>query len=412
MAKKLTKKASLVSIEEQISLIERKSVEIISKEELIQKLNRGTPLKIKAGFDPTSPDIHLGHTVILNLMKVFQDLGHEVIFVVGSFTAMVGDPSGARATRKHLSFEEVEKNAQTYAEQAFKILDRKKTKIVFNHEWLSKLSAGDMCHLASQMTVARMLERDDFEKRFKAQKPIAIHEFLYPLFQGYDSVEIEADVELGGTDQKFNLLVGRELQKNKGLSPQAVILLPLLEGTDGVRKMSKSLGNYIGITETPRDIYGKVMALSDDLMWRYYELLSDYSSEDLLKLKKGVSEEKLHPKQVKSQLAQEIVSKYYDREMAQREADEFEKVFADKKTPSHIEEQTISIKGDKVSIIALLFCAKLVSSNSDAKRMVSQGAVRVDGEKIMDAGYNLSKRKDSYLVQVGKRKFIRIFLSS
>ncbi|MBI2027113.1 MAG: tyrosine--tRNA ligase [Deltaproteobacteria bacterium] len=401
------------SIEEQLALIEQKSVEIISSTELVEKLKLGRPLRIKAGFDPTSPDIHLGHTIIINQMKVFQELGHEVIFVVGSFTAMVGDPSGASATRKHLSAAEVEKNAQTYAQQAFKILDRKQTKIVFNHDWLGKLSAADICELASQMTVARMLERDDFEQRFATQKPIAIHEFLYPLFQGYDSVHIKADVELGGTDQKFNLLVGRELQKNAGQSPQAVILLPLLEGTDGVRKMSKSLGNYIGVAEASKDIYGKIMALSDELMWRYYELLTSYDSAELMKLKKGVEAEKLHPKQVKSELAKEIVERYYDRKTALREEEEFEKIFADKKIPSEIEELKLKVsKEEHLSLLQVLSSAKLVVSNAEGRRMIQQGAVRVDGKKIQILEFQFTKRKEPYLIQVGKRKFLRLILAS
>ena len=397
-------------VDEQLKTLQRGAVEIISEKELLEKLARGKPLKVKAGFDPTAPDIHLGHTVVINKMREFQELGHDVIFIVGSFTAMIGDPSGVDKMRPKLSFGEVQKNAETYARQVYKILDKSKTQVVFNHEWLSPLKAEEVFQLASHTTVARMLERDDFEKRYEGEKPIAVAEFLYPLFQAYDSYHIKADIELGGTDQKFNLLVGREIQRAYGQESQAIMLMPLLVGTDGVSKMSKSLGNYIGIDEPSREIFGKVMRISDDLMWQYYELLSKTSLDDIQKMKKEVESGKLHPKSAKIQLAKELVTRFYDKKIADQEAEEFDRVFKEKQTPTDIEEFCIKTAEKKMGLVHILSQSKLVSSNSDGKRAIKQGSVRIDGQKVDDANLEIPTTK-TILIQVGKRLFKKIKFS-
>ncbi len=398
------------SIEEQIALIERGVVDCISRKELLEKLKKsaktGIPLKIKAGFDPTAPDLHLGHTVLLQKLKHFQDLGHEVQFLIGDFTGMIGDPTGKSETRKALTQEDVARNAETYKEQVFKILDPEKTKIVFNSTWLGKLSSFEMIRLASELTVARMLEREDFRNRFDTGKPISIHEFLYPLIQGYDSVAMEADVELGGTDQLFNVLMGRDLQRSRGQEPQVVLTMPLLEGLDGVNKMSKSLGNYIGITEPANDIYGKVLSISDELMFRYYELLSDLSAAEIEELKQRMEGGDIHPKEVKKQLARELTSRFHSEAEARRAEENFEKVFQQKGLPDEIPEIRVT-SSEPVWLPQLLVDAQLVKSTSEGRRMVKQNAVSLDGEKIQDMNINVEP-EGAVLLRVGKRRFCRI----
>ncbi|AEA33835.1 tyrosine--tRNA ligase [Hippea maritima] len=399
-------------VQKQFDTIKRGTAEIIDKEELKDKLRdsikMGKPLKIKAGFDPTAPDLHLGHTVLIQKLKQFQDLGHEVYFLIGDFTGMIGDPTGKSETRKALSKEEVEKNAQTYKDQIFKILDKDKTKVVYNSQWCSKLNAVDMIKLASTMTVARMLERDDFSKRFSSNKPISIHEFLYPLLQGYDSVALEADVELGGTDQKFNLLVGRHLQKLQGQRPQTVIMMPILEGLDGVQKMSKSLGNYVGITDEPNDMYGKIMSISDELMWRYYELLSDRDLSEINQMKENVETGKLHPKKAKEMLAFEITKRFHGEEKAKEAAKFFEEMFKKKEIPDEIEEIALQLEDDEVWICHLLKNIGFVKSSSEARRMIKSNAVSIDSNKVTDDSLKL--KKGSYIVKVGKRKIAKVSL--
>jgi len=398
------------SIEEQIALIERGAVDCISREELLEKLKKsaktGIPLKIKAGFDPTAPDLHLGHTVLLQKLKHFQDLGHEVQFLIGDFTGMICDPTGKSETRKALTQEDVARNAETYKEQVFKILDPEKTKIVFNSTWLGKLSSFEMIRLASELTVARMLEREDFRNRFDTGKPISIHEFLYPLIQGYDSVAMEADVELGGTDQLFNVLMGRDLQRSRGQEPQVVLTMPLLEGLDGVNKMSKSLGNYIGITEPANDIYGKVLSISDELMFRYYELLSDLSAAEIEELKQRMEGGDIHPKEVKKQLARELTARFHSEGEARRAEENFEKVFQQKGLPDEIPEVHVT-SSEPVWLPQLLVDAQLVKSTSEGRRMVKQNAVSLDGEKIQDMNINVEP-EGAVLLRVGKRRFCRI----
>ena len=401
------------SVEEQIALIERGAAECISREELVKKLKKsqetGVPLKIKAGFDPTAPDLHLGHTVLLQKLKHFQDLGHEVSFLIGDFTGMIGDPTGKSETRVALTEKDVARNAETYKEQVFKILDPEKTKVVFNSTWLSKLTSIDMIRLASELTVARMLEREDFKNRFETGKPISIHEFLYPLIQGYDSVAMEADVELGGTDQLFNVLMGRDLQRSRGQEPQVVITMPLLEGLDGVNKMSKSLGNYIGITEPANDIYGKVLSVSDDLMFRYYELLSDLSSEEIATLKSKMTRGELHPKEIKKQLARELTARFHSQEAALKAEENFEKVFQQKGLPDEIPE--LSIKSNEpIWLPQLLVDAELVKSTSEGRRMIKQNAVSLDGEKVSDMNLNIEPSGD-VLLRVGKRRFCKVLFA-
>lgn len=398
------------SVNEQIALIERGAAECISREELLKKLQRseetGTPLIIKAGFDPTAPDLHLGHTVLLQKLKHFQDLGHEVQFLIGDFTGLIGDPTGKSETRKALTQDDVSKNAETYKEQVFKILDPERTKVVFNSTWLGKLTSIDMIRLASELTVARMLEREDFKNRFENGKPISIHEFLYPLIQGYDSVAMRADVELGGTDQLFNVLMGRDLQRSRGQEPQVVLTMPLLEGLDGVNKMSKSLGNYIGITESPNDIYGKVLSVSDDLMFRYYDLLSDLSTADIELLRLKMDRGELHPKEVKKQLARELTARFHSPAEARKAEENFEKVFQQKGLPDDIPEMSVS-SDDPVWLPQLLVDAQLVQSTSEGRRMIKQNAVSLNGEKISDMNCAVDPTGD-VLLRVGKRRFCKI----
>ena len=399
-------------VKRQFDLIKRGTVEIIDEDELKDKLRESIksekPLKVKAGFDPTAPDLHLGHTVLIQKLKHFQDLGHEVYFLIGDFTGMIGDPTGKSETRKPLSREELERNAKTYKEQIFKILDEKKTRVVYNSEWCSKLTAVDMIKLASTMTVARMLERDDFSKRFNSNKPISIHEFLYPLLQGYDSVALKADVELGGTDQKFNLLVGRHLQKLWGQRPQTVIMMPILEGLDGVQKMSKSLGNYVGITDEPNDMYGKIMSISDELMWRYYELLSDISEDEINRMKEEVKEGKLHPKKVKEMLAFEITKRFHDELSAQQAARYFEEMFKKKDIPENLETIEYKLDSEDIWIAHLLKNINFVKSSSEARRMIKSNAVSIDSQKVKDE--NMKLKKGEYIIRVGKRKIAKVVL--
>lgn len=388
--------------------IKRGSEDILLEEELIEKLKEGKPLKIKAGFDPTAPDLHLGHTVLINKLRTLQQLGHEIIFLIGDFTGMIGDPSGKNVTRKPLSREDVLANAETYKEQVFKILDPAKTQVRFNSEWMSNLGADGMIKLAARQTVARMLERDDFKKRYAGGQPIAIHEFLYPLVQGWDSVALQSDMELGGTDQRFNLLMGRELQKDEGMRPQTVLMMPLLEGLDGVQKMSKSLGNYIGITDTPTDMFGKMMSISDDLMWRYYELLSFKPLEDIAALKQQVADG-ANPRDMKILLAKEIIARFHDIEAAEAAHQDFIQRFSKNALPDEMPELTISLPADGLAIANLLKDAELVGSTSEALRMIKQGAVKVDGEKLEDGKLVLTE-SGTAVYQVGKRKFARITL--
>ena len=397
----------MADLQAALAEIKRGAEEILIEEELVEKLKSGKKLKIKAGFDPTAPDLHLGHTVLINKMKTFQDLGHEVIFLIGDFTGMIGDPTGKNVTRKPLTREDVLANAETYKEQVFKILDPAKTTVAFNSTWMEKLGAAGMIKLASNQTVARMLERDDFKKRYAGGQPIAIHEFLYPLVQGWDSVALESDVELGGTDQRFNLLMGRELQKSEGQKPQTVLMMPLLEGTDGVQKMSKSLGNYIGITDSPTEMFGKIMSISDDLMWRYYELLSALSIEQIEELKAQVTEGK-NPRDIKISFAQEMITRFHSEEDAQAAYQDFINRFQKKALPDEIPEVTVTIETDVISIANLLKEAGLVASTSEAMRMIKQGAVKLNGEdKITDTKLEISKGTQE-IYQVGKRKFAKI----
>ncbi|MCF4008147.1 tyrosine--tRNA ligase [Rheinheimera sp. UJ63] len=390
--------------------LKRGCEEILLEEELIAKLKEGKPLKIKAGFDPTAPDLHLGHTVLINKLRTFQQLGHEVIFLIGDFTGMIGDPSGKNVTRKPLSREEVLANAETYKEQVFKILDPAKTRVAFNSEWMEKLGAAGMIKLGSRQTVARMLERDDFKKRFANNQSIAIHEFLYPLVQGWDSVALEADVEMGGTDQRFNLLMGRELQKDEGMRPQTVMMVPLLEGLDGVQKMSKSLGNYIGITDAPNEMFGKVMSISDVLMWRYYDLLSFRPLTEIAQLKHDVAAG-LNPRDVKIALAKELISRFHDAAAAEAAHQDFIQRFSKNALPDDIAEITLSCDEPSMPIANLLKAAGLVESTSEALRMIKQGAVKLDGEtKVTDAKLDIAKGT-CQIYQVGKRKFAKVTLA-
>ena len=399
------------TIDEQVALIERGTVDVVSREDLVRKLKKssesGIPLKIKAGFDPTAPDLHLGHTVLIQKMKHFQDLGHDIHFLIGDFTGMIGDPTGKSETRKALTLDDVARNAETYKEQIFKILDPKRTTVVFNSTWLGKLSSYDMIKLASQLTVARMLEREDFRVRFENEKPISIHEFLYPLIQGYDSVAMEADVELGGTDQLFNLLMGRDLQRSWNQEPQVVITMPLLEGLDGVNKMSKSLGNYIGITESADDIYGKVMSISDTLMFRYYELLSDLSAAEIETLAKDMQNGKIHPKEVKKKLALELTNRFYGADDAKKAEESFEQVFKHHGLPESIPELVLEIADGAVWLPKLLVEAGLTESTSEARRLIKQQAVTLDNEKVVDTEFSVQPTVD-VLIKVGKRRFAKV----
>ncbi len=420
---------TMLKPEEQLSIIKRGAFEVLLEKELLKKLEQSskteTPLKIKAGFDPTAPDIHLGHTVLLEKMRQFQDLGHVIILIIGDLTGMIGDPTGRSEIRKPLTKEEVLKNAETYKKQVFKVLDAEKTEIRFNSEWLEKLTSMELIKLQSRQTVARMLEREDFKQRFKNHNPISIHEFIYPLLQGYDSVVLNSDIEIGGTDQKFNLLMGRELQEDYGQEQQVLVIMPLLEGTDGVKKMSKSLDNYIGISEAPSEVYGKIMSISDELMIKYYELLSHIDIEGLNKLKENLGSGSLHPKKAKANLALEIVERYHGKEAALKAGEEFEKVFKKKGLPDEIREYTIIGKGDaqlpslkgagsgKANINWLpqiMKDSELTKSTSEAIRLIKQGGVSIDGKKINNPDETLSSGSE-YLLKVGKRRFIKVKIS-
>jgi tyrosyl-tRNA synthetase len=391
-----------------LDVIRRGADELILEDDLLRKLARGKPLRVKAGFDPTAPDLHLGHTVLLNKMRQFQDLGHHVMFLIGDFTGMIGDPSGRNATRPPLTPEQIAQNAETYKEQVFKVLHPDKTEILFNSTWCSQLGADGVVKLAGTWTVARMLERDDFSKRFAEQRPISIHEFLYPLMQGYDSVAMKADVELGGTDQKFNLLVGRELQKHFGQEPQCILTMPLLEGLDGVNKMSKSLGNYVGIDEAPNEMFGKLMSVSDDLMWRYIELLSFAPLRTVAEWKKSIDGGG-NPRDVKVRFAQEIVERFHSKEAAVAALEDFESRFRHGGVPEDLEEQSIEAPAEGLAIAQLLKAAGVCASASEAARMIEQGGVRVDGEKVIDKALRLAAGA-TYVLQVGKRKFAKVTL--
>ncbi|RMD81236.1 MAG: tyrosine--tRNA ligase [Candidatus Dadabacteria bacterium] len=392
-----------LSVDEQLAMIRRGSVELITEEELRRKLAKGQPLRVKAGFDPTAADLHLGHTVVMHKLRHFQELGHQVIFLIGDFTARIGDPSGRSETRPAIDPETIAQNAETYREQAFKILDEARTEVVWNSSWMEKLSAADLVRLASHATVARMLERDDFESRYRSGRPIGIHEFLYPIIQGYDSVALRADVEVGGTDQKFNLLVGRDLQRAHGQEPQVVLTLPLLEGLDGRQKMSKSLGNAIGITEPPSEMYGKVMSISDELMLRYYELLSEAPPSEIERIRSGA----VHPMEAKKALAGEIVARYHGKSAAKKAAEEFARRFQQGGLPDEIPEYDWPGSDARVWVCRLLKESGLVPSTSEARRLIQQGGVRVDGERISDAALELEAR-GSVLLQVGKRRICRV----
>jgi tyrosyl-tRNA synthetase len=398
----------MVGVQDSLKVIKRGCEELLLEEEMVERLASGRVLRIKAGFDPTAPDLHLGHTVLLNKMRQFQDLGHQVIFLIGDFTGMIGDPAGKIATRPPLSREQIEDNAKTYREQVFKILDADKTEIAFNSAWFDKMGAADLIRLAAKHTVARMLERDDFGKRYRGNQPIAIHEFLYPLVQGYDSVALRADVELGGTDQKFNLLVGRELQKHYEQAPQCILTMPLLEGLDGVNKMSKSLGNYVGIHEPPDQIFGKLMSVSDELMWRYIELLSFQPLNVVEQWKAQVAQGR-NPMEIKIGFAKEIVARFHTELAAEKAQADFEARFKQGELPKDIPEHSITVDGEPLLLTQILKRVGLTVSTSEAGRMIDQGGVRLNGEKVSDRGLALAKGQ-RFVVQVGKRKFARVSL--
>ena len=396
----------MIAVDEAMSILSRGTEEILVEDALRKKLASGRPLRIKAGFDPTAPDLHLGHTVLINKLRHFQQLGHEVLFLIGDFTGMIGDPTGKNVTRKALSRDEVLDNARTYEEQIFSMLSPEHTLVVFNSSWMGEMRAADLIQLAARHTVARMLERDDFSKRFKSGQPIAIHEFLYPLVQGYDSVALRADVELGGTDQKFNLLVGRQLQESYGQEPQVVITMPILEGLDGVQKMSKSLGNYIGIAEPPDQMFGKLMSISDDLMWRYFELLSDVSQEEIAGWRRSVAEG-VNPRDIKFRLGEEMVCRFHGKAAATRALEDFIARFQQGALPEVIPQVSVMAKGEGLPIANLLKDAGLVKSTSDALRLIDQGGVRIDGERLEDRGLSL-QAGSVHIFQVGKRRFVRV----
>jgi tyrosyl-tRNA synthetase len=394
---------------QQLDLIRRGADEILLEDDLLKKLKLGRPLRIKAGFDPTAPDLHLGHTVLINKLRQFQDLGHEILFLIGDFTGMIGDPTGKSATRPPLTAEAVAQNAKTYQQQIFKILDKAKTRIMFNSEWMAKLSSAEMIRLAASSTVARMLERDDFSKRYKSGQPIAIHEFLYPLIQGYDSVVMQADVELGGTDQKFNLLMGRQLQEQAGQSPQVVLTMPILEGLDGVQKMSKSLNNYIAINDAPKDMFGKIMSISDELMWRYFELLSFRPMAEIGAFRNEIAAGK-NPRDVKFLLAEEIIARFHSTEAASAAREGFIEQFAKNKIPDDIPEFSFTAAAEGLAIANLLKDTGLCASTSEALRMIEQGAVKMDAVKVSDKALKISAGTVA-VFQVGKRKFARVTVS-
>lgn len=403
-------------LKKQLETIKRGTAEIVPENELMEKLkksiSKNKPLHIKLGLDPTAPDIHLGHTVVLQKLKQFQDLGHKITILLGDYTARIGDPTGKSETRKQLSEEQIRANARTYQEQIFKILDKSLTNVVFNSEWLAPLTFADVIGLAAKYTVARMLERDDFAKRFENEMPISVHEFFYPLMQGYDSVALEADVELGGTDQKFNLLMGRHLQKEYGQEPQVALMMPILEGLDGIQKMSKSLGNYIGITESPREMFGKTMSIADELMIRYFELVTQVTLEEISVIEKGLKDGSLHPRDVKMRLGREIVTIYHGAEAAQRAEEEFKNIFQKKELPDEVPECRLDsgeLADGRIWLPKLLALAGLASGTSEGKRLVQQGAVKIDEEKITDPDIKLIP-VDGMIIKAGKRKFAKIIL--
>ena len=400
----------MLSAKEQLDIIKRGAAEVIVEADLLKKLERsvasGKPLRIKAGFDPTAPDIHVGHTVLLNKMRQFQELGHEVTFLIGDFTGMIGDPTGKSETRRHLSREDVLENAKTYQQQIYKVLDKDRTKIAFNSDWMMKLSSIEMIQLAARHTVARMLEREDFKRRYQTEQPISIHEFLYPLIQGYDSVVMRSDVELGGTDQKFNLLVGRELQKEYGQEPQCIVMMPLLEGLDGVNKMSKSLGNYIGINEPAREIFGKVMSATDVLMMRYYELVSSVSLADLELMKRDIASGALHPMEAKKRLAAELTDRFCGAGEGAKARAEFEKVFSKKDLPDDIPVVEIAWEGETMKLVKIIVLAGAAKSNSEAKRLIQQGGVEVNQAPVKDVDSEMSLSE--YILRVGKKRFFKV----
>ena len=395
-----------MTFSDELGRLRRGVEEILVEAELVERFKEGRRLRVKAGFDPTAPDLHLGHTVLINKLRQFQELGHEVMFLIGDFTGMIGDPTGKNVTRKPLTREEVLENAATYEHQIYKILDPEKTTVLFNSQWMAEMNAADLVQVAAKYTVARMLERDDFNKRYNSGQPIAVHEFLYPLIQGYDSVAMKADVELGGTDQKFNLLVGRELQKHYGQKPQVIMTLPILEGLDGVQKMSKSLGNYIGINEPPETMFGKLMSISDELMWRYFELLSFRSSKDIEGLKQAVSQG-VNPRDVKFQLGQEIVTRFHDRAAAEAAQASFVARFQKGILPEEMPEIVLQSEGEGLAIANALKGAGLTGSTSEAMRMIQQGAVRIDGERVSDRSLHVPAG-GTRVFQVGKRRFARV----
>ncbi|MFN2308420.1 MAG: tyrosine--tRNA ligase [Gammaproteobacteria bacterium] len=400
----------MLSADESLAEIKRGAQEILVESELLAKLREGRPLRIKAGFDPTAPDLHLGHTVLLNKLRQFQELGHEAMFLIGDFTGMIGDPTGKNVTRKPLTRDEVIENAKTYEAQIFKILDPEKTLVMFNSSWMAGMTAADLIQLAAKHTVARMLERDDFTKRYNAGQPIAIHEFLYPLIQGYDSVALKADIELGGTDQKFNLLVGRELQKHYGQAQQVILTMPILEGLDGVQKMSKSLGNYIGIADTSEDMFGKIMSVSDVLMWRYFELLSFRSITEIQGLRQSVEDGLMNPRDVKFQLAEEIVARFHSVSAARQTRENFVARFQKGALPDNLPELVLSAPGEGLPIANLLREAGLTSSTSESLRMLGQGAVRINGERVEARALSFAAPA-VLIVQVGKRRCARVTLT-
>lgn len=403
-----------MTIDEQIAYLKKGTVDCIPEDDLRRKLERsaktGKPLRVKAGFDPTAPDIHLGHTVLIRKMRHFQQLGHQVIFLIGAFTAMIGDPSGRSATRPPLTREQIDENAETYKEQIFKLLDPETTELRFNSEWMLKFSAIDFVHLTAKATVAQLLERDDFKKRFESQTPISMHELLYPFVQGYDSVALEADVELGGTDQKFNLLMARQVQREYGASdPQLIMTTPLLEGLDGIQKMSKSLDNYIGITESPREMFGKVMSISDEMMWRYYELLTDLTPGEVEALKQASERGDRHPRELKAELGRLIVSDFHSQQEAREASDEFDRMFRERQLPSDI--PAIERPAEAIRLVKLIAAEGLAPSVAEAQRLVSQGSVRINDERINDVQYDVGTAPGEAMIQVGKRKFLRVIFN-
>jgi len=394
---------------DELARIKRGADEILVEAELVDRLKGDKPLRVKAGFDPTAPDLHLGHTVLINKLRQFQDLGHEVLFLIGDFTGMIGDPTGKNVTRKPLTRDDVMENAATYEHQIYKILDPEKTTVMFNSQWMGEMKASDLIQVAAKHTVARMLERDDFNKRYTGNQPIAIHEFLYPLIQGYDSVAMKSDVELGGTDQKFNLLVGRELQKHYGQKPQVILTMPILEGLDGVQKMSKSLNNYIGINESPDEMFGKLMSISDDLMWRYFELLSFRPLGEIEQFRQDI-QQGANPRDIKFRLGQELVARFHDSKSAETAQANFIARFQKGAMPDEMPELTLAAEGDGIKIANLLKQASLTGSTSDAFRMIKQGAVRIDGERITDKGLSIAAG-NTHVFQVGKRRFARVTIT-